>query len=107
ASKSPLPRATADAVAITSSMLSDPVVRAYLQVHDWDGVEWLAGERWVRLVQLAEALDRASGAKRSSPAIVRLLPAAEAAGDRVDRIVPSLRIGSPRTSRSSTRTNDP
>jgi hypothetical protein len=97
------PRTTSDAAALAASWLADPAVRAFLQVHEWDGVEWLVRERWVALVRLADALDRASGAKRSSPAIARLLPAAEAAGDRVDSIVPNLRPGSPRKPRSPAR----
>jgi hypothetical protein len=81
------PRSTPDAAGLATSWLADPQVRAFLQVHEWDGVEWLVRERWVTLVNLAGALDRASGAKRMSSAIARLLPAAEVAGDRVDRIV--------------------
>jgi hypothetical protein len=84
------PRTTPDATALARSWLADPEVRAFLQVHEWDGVEWLVRERWVTLVRLADALDRASGAKRTSAAIARLLPAAERAGDRVDRIVAAV-----------------
>jgi hypothetical protein len=97
------PRTTPDAAALAASWLADPAVRAFLQVHEWDGVEWLVRERWIALVRLADALDRASGAKRSSPAIARLTPAAEAAGDRVDSIVPNLRPGSPRKPGSAAR----
>jgi hypothetical protein len=50
-------------------------------------VEWLVRDRWLELVDLAGALDRTSGAKRTNPAITRLRPAAETAGDRVDGIV--------------------
>jgi hypothetical protein len=101
------PRTTPDAAALAASWLADPAVRAFLQVHEWDGVEWLVRERWVALVRLADALDRASGAKRSSPAIARLLPAAEAAGDRVDTIVTNLRPGSPRQPGSPARSKTP
>jgi hypothetical protein len=90
------PRTTPDAAALAASWLADPAVRDFLQVHEWEGVEWLVRERWVALVRLADALDRASGAQRSSPAIAGLLPAAEAAGDRVDRIVPAARSASKR-----------
>ena len=84
------PLTTPGAAALAASWLADPDVRVFLQVHDWDGVEWLVRERWVTLVKLADALDRASGAKRASPAIARLLPAAEIAGDRVDSIVDAV-----------------
>ena len=87
------PRTMSGAEALAASWLADPDVRAFLQVHEWDGVEWLVRERWVTLVQLADALDRASGAKRSSPAIARLRPAAARASDRVDGIVAALTAG--------------
>ncbi|MEA2605541.1 MAG: hypothetical protein QOI00_298, partial [Chloroflexota bacterium] len=87
------PRTTPDAAKLAAAWLADPDVRSFLQVHEWDGVEWLVRERWVALVRLADALDRASGAKRTSPAIARLLPAAERAGDRVDGIVAALASG--------------
>ena len=87
------PRTTPDAAKLAAGWLADPDVRSFLQVHEWDGVEWLVRERWVALVRLADALDRASGAKRTSPAIARLLPAAERAGDRVDGIIAALASG--------------
>jgi hypothetical protein len=83
----PHPRTMPDAASLAASWLADPDVRAFIQVHVWDGVEWLVRERWVTLVQLADALDVASGSKGSSPAIARLRRAAEAAEDRVDGIV--------------------
>jgi hypothetical protein len=83
----PHPRTMPDPAALAAAWLADPDVRAFLQVHEWDGVEWLVRERWLALVDLADGLDRASGAKRAAPAIARLRPAAEAAGDRVDGIV--------------------
>ncbi len=86
----PHPRTTADAATLAAAWLADPDVRAFLQVHEWDGVEWLVRERWLALVHLADALDRATGATRRSPAIGRLLPAAEAALDRVDAIAAGL-----------------
>ncbi|HXU85167.1 MAG TPA: alpha-amylase, partial [Verrucomicrobiae bacterium] len=107
------PMTTPDAGALATSWLTDPDVRAFLQVHDWDGVEWLVRERWVTLVRLADALDRASGAKRASPAIARLLPAAEAALDRVDGIMAALpTVDTKRPRRRSvgaraTRTDEP
>jgi hypothetical protein len=87
------PRSTPDGAALAAGWLADPEVRAFLQVHEWDGVEWLVRERWVALVRLADALDRASGAKRTAPAIAGLLTAAERAGDRVDGIVAAVAPG--------------
>ena len=86
----PHPRTTPDAAALASAWLADPDVRSFLQVHEWDGVEWLVRDRWVALVNLADALDRASGARRRSAAIGRLLPAAEAALDRCAGIVAAV-----------------
>ena len=103
------PRTTPDPVAVAVAWLTDPDARAFLQVHEWDGAEWLVRERWVALVELAEALDRASGAQRTSPAIGRLRPAAETAGDRVDAIVtavapqPGGRAGTTATARAKDR----
>ena len=84
------PVTTPDATALAAAWLADPEVRAYLQVHEWDGVEWLVRDRWLALVVLADALDRAAGAARPRPAIAHLRPAAEAAGDRVDAIEAGL-----------------
>jgi hypothetical protein len=86
----PHPRTMPDAASLAASWLADPDVRAFIQVHVWDGVEWLVRERWVTLVHLAEALDLASGSKRSSPAIARMLAVVEIAEDRVDRIVAAV-----------------
>ena len=90
------PVTTPDATALAAAWLADPEVRAYLQVHEWDGVEWLVRDRWLALVVLADALDRAAGAARPRPAIAHLRPAAEAAGDRVDAIEAGLAGGTAR-----------
>ncbi|HYX12299.1 MAG TPA: hypothetical protein VE817_09960, partial [Candidatus Acidoferrum sp.] len=84
------PRTTPEVADLATSWLADPEVRAFLQVHEWDGVDWLVRERWMTLVDLAAALDRACGAKRTSAAIARLMPAAEIAGDRVDGILAAV-----------------
>jgi hypothetical protein len=86
----PHPRTTPDAAALAAAWLADPDVRASVQVHEWDGVEWLVRERWHALVALADALDQAVGAVRTSPAIARLRSAADRAQDRVDAIAPAL-----------------
>ena len=82
----PTPRTIADAAGLAAAWLIDPDVRAFLEVHEWDGAEWLVRERWVALVRLADQLDRASGRTRAARAIALLLPAAEQAGDRVAEI---------------------
>jgi len=79
-----------DAAALAAAWLADPEVRAYLQVHEWDGVEWLVRDRWLALVELAAALDLAAGATRAAAAIGRLRPAAEAASDRVGGVVAAV-----------------
>ncbi|MEO5940851.1 MAG: alpha-amylase family glycosyl hydrolase, partial [Candidatus Limnocylindrales bacterium] len=84
------PRTVADAAALAVAWLADPDVRAFLQVHEWDGAEWLVHERWLALVDLGEALDRAGGVQRTSPVSARLRRAAELAGDRVDAIVTAV-----------------
>jgi hypothetical protein len=86
------PRTIADASARAAAWLADPDVRAFLQVHEWDGVEWLVRDRWLALVALADALDRESGAKHSAPAIARLRSAVATGGDRVDAIVAALTV---------------
>jgi hypothetical protein len=86
------PLTTPDPAALAAAWIVDPDVRAYLQVHEWDGVEWLVRDRWLALVGLADSLDRAAGATRPRPAIGRLRPAAEAAGDRVDAIQAGLAV---------------
>ncbi len=86
----PHPLTTPDAASLAAAWLLDPDVRVFLQVHEWDGAEWLVRDRWMALVDLADALDRASGATRPSPAIARLRPAAETVADRVDAIVAAV-----------------
>ena len=96
------PTSAADASATAAAWLADPGVRTFLQVHEWDGVEWLVRERWLALVDLAAELERAAavagpvrrtagaadaaGAATPSPTIARLRSAAERAGDRVAAI---------------------
>jgi hypothetical protein len=65
-------------------------VRAFLEVHEWEGRTYLNRKRWLDLVTLAGALDRAGGARRASPALGRLRTAAERAGDDVDRLPEAL-----------------
>ncbi|MBA2381162.1 MAG: hypothetical protein H0V73_03540, partial [Chloroflexi bacterium] len=84
------PRTMPDAAHLASAWLADPEVRRFLQVHDWDGAEWLVPDRWIALVDLAEALDRAAGAKPAAARIAHLRSATEAANNRVDRIALGL-----------------
>jgi glycosidase len=86
----PHPATTRDPAALVEAWLDDPAVRAYLEIHDWEGEAYLNGDRWIDLVDLAAALDRAGGARRASPAVARLRAAAEAAGYRVDRLAAAL-----------------
>jgi hypothetical protein len=83
----PHPATTPDAAALAKAWLADDDVRSFLEVHDWEDASYLNGDRWTELVELAAALDRVAGARRTSPAIGRLRSAAEQAGYRVDRIV--------------------
>jgi glycosidase len=84
------PATTANPAALAAAWLDDPDVRAFLEVHDWEGETYVNGDRWTDLVGLAGSLDRAGGARRASPAIARLRAAAETAGYRVDRIPMAL-----------------
>jgi hypothetical protein len=84
------PGTTRDAAALAQRWVADPNVRAFLDVHDWDGAEWMVRERWEELLGLADGLDRANGAKRRSPAIARLRLAGERAGYRLDGIATEL-----------------
>ena len=89
------PATTPDAVTLAAAWLADDEVRPFLEVHDWDGATYLNGDRWIELVDLAAALDKAKGARRASPAIARLRAAAPAAGYRSDRIADGLRSAAP------------
>ena len=86
----PHPAVVRDAATLARRWLDDPDVRAFLEVHDWEGRTYLSRERWLDLVALAGALDRAAGARRASPALGRLRTAAERAGDDVDRLPEAL-----------------
>jgi hypothetical protein len=86
----PTPSTIGDPSALAERWLSDPDVRAFLQVHEWDGVEWLVRDRWVALVDLAVGFDELAGSAVPAAATRRLRTAAEAAVDRVDAIVPAL-----------------
>ena len=75
---------------LAAAWLEDADVRAFLGVHEWDGVELFTQELFETLLGLAAALDRADGVARTSPAIARLRRAAKAAGYRVDRFLAEL-----------------
>jgi glycosidase len=85
------PARVVDPAGLVERWLADPDVRAFLDVHDWDGVEWLDRDRWLELLELAAALDRAAGRKRPSPAIATVRSAAEAAGYRVAGLLAEVR----------------
>ena len=57
----PHPATTPDAAALATAWLADDDVRAFLEVHEWEGSTYLNGDRWSELVDVAAALDRASG----------------------------------------------
>ena len=73
-----------DPAALARRWLDDPDVRAFLEIHDWNGRMYFSRERWNELLELARGIARARGAKRTSPAIARLAKAADAVGYRVD-----------------------
>ena len=75
---------------LAAAWLRDPDVRAFLEVHEWEGVEWFAKESFETLLAVATEVDRARGATRPAPAIGKLAKAAEAAGYRVDRFLAEL-----------------
>jgi glycosidase len=87
----PHPAAIPDPSALAEAWLDDPQIRTFLEVHSWDGADWLNRERWLELVNLASGLDAAAGRKRAAPAIAALRREAEAAGFRVDELVSALR----------------
>jgi hypothetical protein len=100
----PHPAVVRDAATLARRWLDDPDVRAFLDVHDWEGRTYLSRKRWLDLVALAGALDRAGGARRASPALGRLRTAAERAGDDVDRLLEVLAAGAlPRRAPSKVR----
>jgi glycosidase len=101
------PSAIANAAALADRWLSDPDTRTFLDVHDWDGVDWLDRERWQELLELAAELDVAAGRKRRSPALAALRSAADAAGYRVDRFLAGLRSGQTAAAKTRTRSAPP
>jgi glycosidase len=87
------PKATSDPAALAGAWMADPEVAAFLEVHDWEGATYLNGDRWIEVVDLAAAIDRAAGARRASPAIARLRSVAADSGYDVDRMRVSLLAG--------------
>jgi hypothetical protein len=96
----PHPRLVRDPAVLVDRWLEDPEVRSFLEVHEWTGRTYLSGERWLELVALAGALDRAAGARRASPALARLRTAAETAGHDVERLPEAVAL--PAASRRAT-----
>ena len=90
----PHPKTSPDAATLAGLWLVDPEVRAFLDVHEWDGAEWLDRDRWLELLDQAASLDRAAGLTRRSSAIATLRDAAEAAEYRVDRLRAALGLAS-------------
>jgi glycosidase len=80
---------------LAEAWLSEPGVRAFLGVNEWEGHEWFGQEAFGALLALAAELDRAKGLRRASPSISRLRRAAEAAGYRLDRFLAELKAPTP------------
>jgi glycosidase len=87
------PSTSRDAAALAEAWLADADVRAFLEVHDWDGTTYLNGDRWNDLVDVAAGLDRASasGPRRASPMLTKLRKTAVASGFRVDALRDALK----------------
>jgi glycosidase len=88
---------------LAESWLADPDARAFLGVNEWEDFEWFAKDAFGMLLALAAELDRASGARRTSPSIGRLRRAAETAAYRVDRFLAALDAPTPPAARSAPR----
>ena len=89
-------------------LASEPI-RDAMGVHTWDGQEWLDGDRFASLLAWAWRLDAIETGTRAGPARrIRLLKAANEAGDRLDRLRAALSESgpaarSPSRSRRATR----
>ncbi len=93
----PRPGTVRDPAVLVDAWLADEDVAAFLEVHAWDGRTYLSGDRWPELLEVAAGLDRAAGARRTSPAIGRLRRVAADAGYDVDRLREELRTAVPRS----------
>jgi glycosidase len=80
---------------LAATWLDDPDVRAFLDVHEWEGAEWFAKESFEALLELAAALERADGVGRTSPSLGKLRRTAKATGYRVGRFVAGLEAPEP------------
>ena len=78
------PRRQPEPARLVAAWLGDPDVAEFLEVHDWEGRSYLNGDRWIELLEVAAALDRVAGARRTSPSIGRLRAAAAGAGFDVE-----------------------
>ena len=84
------PSAVRNPAKLAEAWLADPEVRSLLGVHEWDGAEWFGADAFDSLLELAAGLEQAASSRRRPAAIARLRKAAEAAGYRVDRLVPAI-----------------
>ena len=81
---------------LVAGWLADPAIRSKLDVHDWDGAEWIAAEAWDELAGWSAALDAIRPATSAEAAAAGLAQAAQlreigrAAGYRVDRILAAV-----------------
>jgi glycosidase len=93
------PAETADA-RLVEAWVAQPEVRAAIGVNRWEGVDYLDRDRFADLLRWASRLDaiEAGGDPTAeAPFIPRLTAAAEAAGFRVDPLLPSVRAGPARS----------
>jgi len=83
----------ATAASLVDAWLFHPVVRSFLRVNRWDGVDWFHGESFAELLDWAdrlEAITAPAGATGSSEVRDAIEAAVEASGHRVDRLREAL-----------------
>jgi glycosidase len=86
-----------DPADLAASWLSDPDVRAFVGVTEWENTEWVGKEAFESLLELARDLELAAGSRRTPAAIGKLRAAAKSSGYRIDTMLASLRSAAPKS----------
>jgi hypothetical protein len=80
-----------DPADLAEAWLSDPDVRAFVGVNEWENTEWFGKDAFNSLLDLARDLELAAGSRRAPAVIGRIRAATKSSGYRADTLLANLR----------------
>ncbi|HET9520090.1 MAG TPA: alpha-amylase family glycosyl hydrolase [Candidatus Limnocylindrales bacterium] len=92
-----------DPAALAEAWLSDPEVRVFVGVNEWENTEWFGKDAFDSLLDLARDLELATGSRRAPAVIGKVRAATKGSGYRVDTLLANLRGTGPTTARAKAK----